>query len=180
MKGLDNLPLNKEEWSDWVNLTKRIRFVDDKIPKEAFFAWCEYFYTVPMELMGFRIVNQKPEILLIYRKDEYYDGYHVPGAVLIPGQKIEDALSNLLKRELGDNVRINHLEFVKYFEMLKGSGIGQNSRGHEIKIVFAGKIEGEPKNGEWFAKNNLPNNIIPGFVYIIPYMFDWAEKNLTK
>lgn len=171
-------PIDKQEWDNWTDITKRIEFTNGKIPKEAFFAWCESFYTVPIEFMGVRFVDNEPEILLIYRKDEYYDGYHTPGAVLTPGKKIKDMLDSLIKVELGENIEIKNIQFVKHFETFKGSGVGENLRGHEIKMVFSGIIKGEPKDGEWFKKENLPENIIPEFKFIIPEILNWAKKNL--
>lgn len=179
MEKSENTSLNPEEWSTWVKLTKRIRFINGKIPEEAFFAWCENFYTIPIEFMGFRKRNEELEILLIYRKDKYYDGYHTPGTILVPGQKIEAAFQSLLRRELGGNVSIDSPQFIRHFEFLKGSGTEESPRGHEIKMIFAGIVKGEPKEGEWFSKENLPANLLPEFRFLVPDMLDWAEKNLS-
>src|SRR5689334_22807761 len=109
--------MTPEEWSKWTDLTQKIRFENGRIPLEAFYAWSEYLYAVTVELIPFRIIDGELEMLLIYRKDKYYDGYHNPGAVIPPGESIDTKLQKLIKEELGNDAVVKKLEFVKHFEL---------------------------------------------------------------
>ena len=83
-----------------------------------------------------------------------------------------------LSCELGTDTKMSKLQFVRYFDTMKGAGIGECPRGQEVKIAFAGLLETEPKEGEWFTEDSLPANILPEFQPIIPVIFTWAKKNL--
>jgi len=60
-------PLREEEWKQWADLTRRIQFINGKIPLEAFYAFCEVFISPVVEIAPYRIINGTVEILLIYR-----------------------------------------------------------------------------------------------------------------
>lgn len=171
-------PLSPEEWVQWTALTQRIKFENGRIPLEAFYAWSEFFYTVPIELMPFRLREGGLEILLVHRTDTYYEGYHTPGAVLTPGLKSTERLQELIHRELGADATLDKLQFVRYYDTMKGPLDGENLRGQELKLVFAALIENESSRGEWFSINDLPQNIIPEFKFIIPEMCVWAREHL--
>ena len=171
--------LSPEEWSQWTELTKKIQFVDGKIPLEAFYAWSESFYTVAVELVPFRLVNGELEILLINRRDPYFDGYHTPGSILVPEKDTNEVMADLIVRELGPKARVKYLQFAKYYDTMKGDGLGQSPRGQQINLVYTALIEGEVLEGEWFSKDRLPANIIPAFRIMIPEIFNLAKQNLV-
>lgn len=88
----------------------------------VFEAWCENFITNPLELG----VLKDDKILMIYRKDKYYDGWHIPGSVLTPGSRVNEVLDRLIKREVG--TLVTKPEFVNWVEIMKS----ENPRGQVL------------------------------------------------
>ena len=154
-------PLSPDEWVEWTKLTRRIKFIDGKIPQEAFYAFCENFVSAVIDLVPYRIDNNEIEILLIYRKDRHYDGFHIPGSVIVPGKTSTDTLNSVIDVELGKNANVGKINFVGVIDAMKGEGSGLDKRGQDLKLLYVCEIKGEVLEGEWFTKNNLPKNIIP-------------------
>lgn len=178
MKNLENLPLNPEEWAAWTKLTKRIRFIDGKIPMEAFYAFCETFISPVVDIAPYRLINDEVEILLIYRKDKYYDGFHLPGSVIVPGKTSKETLDSVIHNELGDKANIGKIHFIRVIDTMKGTGVGLDERGQDLKLLYACEIRGETLDGEWFVKNKLPKNIIPEHQQVVLEAFDWLKNNI--
>jgi hypothetical protein len=180
MEDNTNLPLSPDEWAQWTNLTKRIKFIDGKIPIDAFYAFCEAFISPVIDMAPYRYVDKKIEILLIYRKDKYYDGFHLPGSVITPGKTSKETLESVIKNELGNNVKVNKTHFIKIMDTMKGQGIGLDTRGQDLKLLYACEVGGEVLDGEWFKKNNLPDNIIPEHQNVVLDVFDYLNKNIKN
>lgn len=168
--------LSQEEWKNWTELTKRIRFVNGKIPIEAFYAYCEAFVSPVVEIVPYRIKNNILEILLIYRKDKYYDGFHLPGSVMVPGRTSKETLKFLIASELGNKVNTGKINFLKIDDKMKGAGIGFDERGQDLKLLYACEINGEVLGGKWFARENLPKNIIPEHQKVAVEAYDWIKS----
>lgn len=171
-------PLSVEEWAQWTRLTKRIKFVDDKIPQGAFYAFCESFISPVVDIVPYHLINNEVETLLIYRKDKYYDGFHLPGLVIVPGKTSKETLDSVIRNELGDKADIGKIHFIKIIDTMKGTGIGLDERGQDLKLLYACEVRGEVLEGDWFSKNNLPTNIIPEHQQVIPEIIDWIKNNI--
>jgi hypothetical protein len=174
------LPLSQEEWHQWTELTKRIQFIDGRIPLEAFYAYCESFITPVIDLVPYRITNNVLEILLIYRKDKYYNGFHVPGSVITPRKTSKETLQYIIENELGHKASIERTFFIKVVDTMKGKGVGLDERGQDLKLLYACEVMGEAIEGEWFSKNNLPKNIIPEHQEIVLEIFDLINQKSTN
>lgn len=170
--------LTQEEWVQWTNLTKRIKFINGKIPLEAFYAFCESFISPVVDVIPYRVVNNEIEILLIYRKDKYYDGFHIPGSIIVPGKTSDETLDIVIGKELGNKADIGGKHFIKILNTMKGSGVGFDERGQDLKLLYACEVRGEVLEGDWFSKNNLPTNIIPEHQQVIPEIIDWIKNNI--
>lgn len=169
-------PLSENEWTEWTKLTKRIKFIDGKIPEEAFYAFCEAFVTAVIDLIPYRRLNNEVEILLIYRKDKYYDGFHIPGSVIVPGKTSKETLNSVIDVELGKDSLVSKIDFVGIIDSMKGEGLDLDKRGQDLKLLYVCKVDGEVMEGEWFTKNNLPKNIIPEHQKVAREIFDFINK----
>ena len=90
------------------------------------------------------IVVRDGQVLLINRKDEYYDGYHTPGAHMGPGEEWQDTAERIAQAELGCSVVVE-----KY---LASFNLTDNPRFHNVSILMLCRLMGEPNQGEWFTK----------------------------
>jgi hypothetical protein len=176
MENNKKLPLSEKEWLQWTELTKRIQFINDKIPLEAFYAFCESFISPVVDIVPYRTKDNISEILLIYRKDKYYDGFHLPGSVIVPGRTSKETLQFVIDKELGDKADIGKISLMEVMDTMKGKGIGLDERGQDLKLFYTCEVKGEVMEGEWFSKNNLPKNIIPEHQEVVLKAFDWINK----
>lgn len=170
------IPLSENEWTEWTKLTKRIKYIDGKIPEEAFYAFCESFVSAVIDLVPYQIKNGELEILLIYRKDRYYDGFHIPGSVIVPGKTSKETLNSVIDVELGKASLVSKIDFVDIVDSMKGEGSDLDKRGQDLKLLYVCRVDGEVTEGEWFTKNNLPKNIIPEHQKIALEIFDFISK----
>lgn len=171
----NNTPLTSAEWDKWTELTKRVRFENGRIPLDAFYAWCGSFYTVAVELFGYRFKESGPEILLTYRKDNYYDGYYVAGVVHVPGRTIEETKEHLLKSEFPGIKEVGQWEWMEVTDIQKGEGPDQDLRGQDVKLLYGAKMDGEIPDGKWFPIHELPENILPEFHSVLKRVVPWIE-----
>jgi len=177
MKKDKKLPaLSKEEWKKWADLTRRIRFVNGKIPIEAFYAFCESFISPTVDVIPYRIRNNEIEILLIYRKDKYYDGFHLPGSIIVPGRTSKETLEFVISNELGESAKVSKKNFISVSDIMKGAGVGLDNRGQNLTLLYACEIDGEVLEGKWSTQENLPKNIIPEHQLVVKRSFDWIKS----
>lgn len=135
------------------------------MPKEVFYALLRCTVSVPIELA---VIDDKGYVLMFYRKDEEYDGYHMPGTVLRDNEDVSNALRRLLASELvGAN--ISAPQNIGWIEIPRGSGHGENPTRHEISLIFLARLHGEyqGKGGEFFPIHKLPKNTLPHHVTLI-------------
>ena len=128
---------------------------------------------VPIPNVDLLITNDKGQILLSYREDEFYgSSWHIPGGCIRYGETFEHRLIETSKKELGCVVTFDP-EPIAVRNVLRGPNLKQehpNERGHNIAILFNchlpdgfeidnGKCK-ENENGflKWFDK--LPVNFL--------------------
>lgn len=161
------MSLTEEEQFELVRLMHKLKF---PVPLPVFEAWCKTFGIVCAEVAVFRDIGNGPEILLIYRKDKFFDGWHIPGCVHLPLECIQDTLRRVLEKEI--MVEVDKPIFYKWFERLQGDGDGQSKRGYELSLVFTTNILGEfreNENEKFFPISNLPSNIVKGHIPIVEH-----------
>ena len=114
--------------------------------------------STPIELAVF---DNKLRILLFDRKDDEYEGYHMPGTVLRDNETVPDAVERLLKSEVvGGN--ITPPISLGWKEITKGDEFGQDPNRHQISLLHACWLT-EPwgsKQGEFFSVDELPENTL--------------------
>ncbi len=150
--------LTNQEQKDLIKLMNKISF---PTPLPVFEIWCKVFGTVCAEIVVLKNGDQEPEIFLTYRKDKFFDGWHIPGCVHLPTERIENTINRVLKKEI--QIPPNKAIFFDWFERTSGKNKEQSSRGHEFSLVFIiksrQKIE-ENDIAKFFPLRKLPKNIM--------------------
>lgn len=144
--------------------------------QELFEAWCWSQITNPVELAVMR--NEKArEILLIYREDKFYRGWHMPGSVILPGTNSLLARVNLIEREVRAPISIPR--FVGYKEFPRGNGCAENSRGQELSLLFVAHLTGdlpETSAKRFFPLGAIPEGTLGHHIELIKMIREWFDR----
>lgn len=124
-------------------------------PEKLFQAICAYTLTGSVEVVP---VTRSGKVLMFRRPptDPFFaNQWHTPGTVQLPGDTVHDALGRIVgKEELGD-IRHSAPEFLHYYEVKKGSRVGENPRGQERSLAFTVTVnEKDPGTGTFFPIEN--------------------------
>ncbi|MFA7653851.1 MAG: NUDIX hydrolase [Candidatus Magasanikbacteria bacterium] len=139
--------LNKKELKQLVSLLKKIDKPHEGLPQSVFDALCGVVPFVACELV---VVSEKNEILMEWRQDKWWHGWHFPGGLLRFRERFEERLDKVAWDELGINL-VSH-------KFLYAEDCSQGKRGHVISLVFMCKTMMKPIHGKFFKK--MPKNII--------------------
>jgi|SRR3989344_153494 len=152
--------LTKTEETTLITLLEKLT---PPYPPEIFHAICQSFVTVAIELAVIRTRRNVKEIFLIERHDADFNGWHLPGSVILPSETVEDKVANLISSEVGDIV--NTATFIRWFEFMKGEGANECARGQEFGLLYTlhisetVEIGKEIKNGIFVSLKETPSNI---------------------
>lgn len=99
--------------------------------------------------------------VLLFRRpptDPFFaNQWHIPGTMQLPGDTVQDALTRILEKEELRDIRHSEPQFLSYYEVRRGSGVGENPRGQERSLVFTVWVnEKDPGIGTFFPLGNLP------------------------
>jgi len=107
------------------------------LPKEVWLAINKLVPRPVIELIVTR--NEGREFLLVYRRDEWWDGWHVPGGYMLNNETIEDAANRMSRKDLG--IGVAGLKVIGVFPQLKHPYYG----GSPLSIIIVcgpiGEIE---------------------------------------
>jgi len=137
--------LTPKEIRDIVRILKKVKL---PAPYPVFIALCK---SVPMVAVNLAVMPDKDHVLLTYRKDEFYDSWHIPGSILRYKESPEDAIKRVCCKEL--SVKIKKLQFVGYFN-------DYDVRGHELVLLYVARPINKPKDGQYFKLGKFPKKII--------------------
>lgn len=157
MWNVDNLWMEREK----INPT-------EGLPLEIF-EWISSM--VPIANVDLLILNERKEILLSWRDDEYYgQGWHIPGGCIRFKETIEDRLQKTAKSEIGTKVITDYVPIATR-EVIMGKGQAfPVKRAHNISILYecrlpnGFKITNKDKEEKtagylrWFRE--IPENIL--------------------
>lgn len=137
--------LNEKETKVLVRLLKKV-----KLPASypVFRALCK---SVPMIAVNLAVMPDNRRLLLTYRDDEFYKGWHIPGSILRYRESLADVFKRIGRQEL--KMKIRRPQFVNYF-------IEHSSRGHELILLFAVRTAGVPKVGRYFSLKRPPQDLL--------------------
>ncbi len=148
--------LSNNEEKQLVYLLNKLEF---PVSEELFQSIMSSFVSVPVELAVF---NEKGHILLIYREDKEYSGFHIPGTVLRNNEKVTDALDRLMASEVKE-LKLSKPTSLGWLEINRGVGEYENKSRHEISLLYHSKLEGENTEAKhnFFEPTKLPENTLP-------------------
>ena len=111
------------------------------LPEEVF----EFVSAVsPVPNVDLLIINERKEILLSWRNDQYYgEGWHIPGGCIRFGESIEERIHKTAWAELGCDV-IYEKQPLTVADAIRGENQQlQNPcvRGHNVTILFRCKLK---------------------------------------
>lgn len=138
--------LNQKETKQLVSLLKRIDKPHEGLPQSVFDALCGVVPFVSCEL----VIVEKKRILLTWREDKWWRGWHFPGGLLRYRESLEERIKKVAWDELG--IEVNRHKFL--FTMDYSQGV----RCHAVSLVFFCQTVMTPKHGKFFKK--MPKNII--------------------
>lgn len=96
-------------------------------------------------------IDNPRKVLLTWRQDKNYFGWHIPGGYIRFGEMPEDRLKRVIRKELGVLVR-------KYKDTCLNHTL-IDSRGHTIGLIYLVELENTRTiDGTWFDK--IPTPII--------------------
>lgn len=129
------------------------------IDSRIFHAILLKFPSVPIELV---VLDQENRVLMFYRKDHEYDGFHMPGTVLRNNETVPQAVDRLLQSEVV-GAGIISVENVGVTEISRGTKCGENPTRHEISILYLARLgRSYAGNGGIFSPmDDLPENTLP-------------------
>jgi ADP-ribose pyrophosphatase YjhB (NUDIX family) len=128
------------------SLIEQIKKLKTPLPEEIFNALNKL---VPFAACEIAVVN-KEGVLLTFRQDKFWKGWHFPGSIIRSGESFADVLKRTAKKELGSAL--------KSFEFLLPMNYPKGARGHSISFVFLCRLKGKPRKGKFFSK--MPESII--------------------
>ena len=139
--------LSEKESKQLSLLLKKIDNPHEGLPQPIFDALCDLVPFVACELA---IVDKKKGVLLTWREDKWWHGWHFPGGLLRFRENFEERIERVAWEELGIN-----LSKIKF---LFPKNCNQGARGHVVSLFFLCETEMTPKKGKFFKK--MPKNII--------------------
>lgn len=137
--------LTKKEISILIGLLLKLRW---PVPYPIFIALCK---SVPLIAIDLAVMPDPHHLLLTYRKDEFYDNWHIPGMVLRFNDRVLNRLKRVAKDEL--DIRISKIRFIGYYEY-------RDVRTRGIGLLFIARPIGMPCSGEYFHINRLPKKFL--------------------
>lgn len=138
--------LNQKETKQLSALLKKIDRPREGLPQPVFDALSKIVPFVACEL----VIKTKEGILLTWREDEWWKGWHFPGGLLRYRESLKERVEKIARKELGASITKHDFLFVK--------DCYQCVRGPIISLVFLCQIKTKPKSGEFFKK--IPKDII--------------------
>lgn len=170
------IPLTKKEQKELVRLMNKLSF---PAPLSVFEAWCRIFGTVCAEIAVIKNKDKNPEIFLTYRKDKFFKGWHIPGRVCIPTEKISNTLRRVYEEEI--KMSIAKQKFFDWFERPFGKGMGQSPRGHEFSFVFMAESKNKVRENsteKFFPLNKLPKDLILSQMPIVEKLLNFYNSQI--
>ncbi len=139
--------LSKKEEADLVRLLGKVRL---PASYPVFKALCK---SVPMIAIDIAVMPDKDHVLLTYRDDEFFRGWHIPGSILLYKETIDHAIQRVIKSEL--KIKVTKPKFLNYFSY------GAN-REHGVALLFIAEPKGylSVKDGKVFPLSKVPKELL--------------------
>ncbi|MDO8604210.1 MAG: hypothetical protein Q7K40_02300 [bacterium] len=154
--------LTNQENFELIRLLNKIEW---PVRSDLFDAFCGNMLTSPVDLALLKKSAAGFEIFLIYRKDKFFDGWHVPGSVMLPGRTVLTVLKDVMEREINIHEKNFDFKFIGFHQFMKGHEFGQCSRGQETELLYVLFLEESTKirtdnERKFFSIEKLPDDIL--------------------
>lgn len=132
--------LTKAETKKLISLLKKIDNPHAGFQKELFLPLIKL---MPIPACELAIVNKKKQILLTWRDDAFWRGWHIPGGLMRFRETFEERIQAVAQFELG--IHIDKYRF------LTASNHVDDARAHAVSLLFLCHTADKPKTGKWFS-----------------------------
>lgn len=163
------MSLTDQEKKELVVLLEKIE--NTEIRGEIWHQLVKKFITVPVELC---ILDDNDRVFLVYRKDQEFDGYHMPGSVVNDWETVEEARARLIQDEVvtGAGIEITEPEPIGWVESVREAGPAEASTRHGVLLLHIARFRGDfiAREGMGFyAFDAIPSNTLGCHKYLIPF-----------
>lgn len=133
----------------------------------------ELFYFVsrltPLVNVDLLIRNERGEILLTWRHDQFYKGWHIPGGIIRFKETAAERIQAVALSELGAAVEAD----ASPCEVHEKRNCERDVRGHFISLLYATRLTSDldasrkcvdmarPDNGQWAWHGSCPDLLLP-------------------
>jgi hypothetical protein len=187
--------LSEAEWDIFADLAERAtpsvdaRAAEGKhlFPARAFHALAKLMPTVPIELAILRDESRLyggVQVFMIHRKDHEFEGYHMPGSVILRGQTRGAKLAELIEKEVTTSgLSVSAPTLVQPVESMEGvddqseDTLGSNPRGQAEALLYAcWAADGvSPQVGQFFPLSALPPNTLGHHRHMAKIIQQWLS-----
>jgi len=138
--------LKPKEVKQLSSLLKKIDNPHEGLPQPVFDKLINIVPFVACEL----IIVGKKGMLLTWREDKWFKGWHFPGGLLRFRESFDERIQKVAFNELGIHI--------KNYKLLFPINFTEGSRGHAVSVVFLCTTDMTPTDGRFFKK--IPEDII--------------------
>ena len=137
-------------------LLTEMRQEGEHIPEEAWLPLMDAVVTSWCEIAIAKKAGDNWKVLLTYRKDKNWDGWHIPGGLWkVQYPTFQDICNAIAQRELGIEV-----EFRRVIDAVKWT---KHPFAHPLALICLCEAKGEIQETEtakFFNRENLPRNMV--------------------
>jgi hypothetical protein len=106
--------------------------------------WRALLKIVPIPSVEVIITKSGKDFLLTYRQDDDWNGWHIPGGFIAPGESIQKACERVAKRELGIRVKYHHL--------ISAFSWPDSPYGNDFSLICLCSTDQSSKVGKFFSE----------------------------
>lgn len=142
--------LDNEGYLNDAGQEKLVRFLDRLRPGR----WGKAF--IPLKKKGVHcaielVIVQNGKVLLTWRDDKFFCGWHTPGTYLEQKETWQNAAQRCADREIKARVDV--------IRVIDTHNHPESPRFHDVSVLLLCSIVGEPQTGQWFSE--CPADLIP-------------------
>ncbi|HET9959980.1 MAG TPA: NUDIX hydrolase [Polyangiaceae bacterium] len=115
-----------------------------RAPGVPFGLWREIGQLVPQPAVEMIISNTGEDVLLTYRDDDYWSGWHIPGGFSGCGESLADTCQRLGRHELGADVRL--------LSVIDSFAWPDHPYGNALSLLCHCELADPPGVGRFFAE----------------------------
>lgn len=142
--------MGEDEVSQLTALLRKLRNSGLVPPRMPYPVWLEIAGIFPLGAVEVLITKNGKDFLLTKRRDEYWNGWHIPGGFVLAGESFAQSCNRLALKELSTEVGLRYISGVYRWK--------DHPFGSPISIVCVCRMKGKPSKGRFFR--NVPEDTI--------------------